>query len=173
VTDLKPVAIRTPSDPFQPARDRDGRDDGRKGHRCAGRRSPTGTLVGQSASATTECPSSQTVEVRDRDRWKSDEAALSQLGAHLFGETRRVEVRLPAALAQQAEAAWLREDLEEREDETPAIALTRARAGTWALIGLAVHERGRRTGEEVLVELDAWEIGRALDAAEEHGLLTR
>lgn len=111
--------------------------------------------------------------MRDSDRWPLDEAALAQLGAQLSSEPLLVEVRLPAALAKQAEAAWLREDLEGHEDETPAKAITRARAGTWALIGLAVHERGRRDGEDVLVEVDAWHVGQALDAAEEHGLLNR
>lgn len=41
-----------------------------------------------------------------------------------------------------------------------------------ALIGLAIEERSNRDEDDhVTVELDAWQIGMALDAAEQRGML--
>ena len=43
--------------------------------------------------------------------------------------------------------------------------------GTLALIGLAIQERGRPDADCIAVELDAWEVGNALEAADDMGLL--
>ena len=49
----------------------------------------------------------------------------------------------------------------------------RGQAGTLALIRLAVEQTSREADGDVAVELDAWFIGGALDAADEAGLLDR
>jgi hypothetical protein len=86
----------------------------------------------------------------------------------------RVSVRLPASLAARALAAWERDDSvnEISEDENHSERAVRHQAGNLALIGLAIENRsGASDGDQVTVELDAWQIGAALDAADEHQLL--
>lgn len=39
------------------------------------------------------------------------------------------------------------------------------------MIGLAIEERGRADDDHVVVRLDAWFIGGALDAADDSGLI--
>jgi hypothetical protein len=78
---------------------------------------------------------------------------------------------LPGELAQRAVAAGERDDGESRTDETADQILTRKRAAALALIGLSVQQRGVWHGNEVEVELDPWNVGAALDAADDHGLL--
>lgn len=69
-------------------------------------------------------------------------------------------------------AAWERDDSGgELVSENPQQRAIRHRAATLALIGLTVQEDGVAEGDEVAVELDAWYIGHALDAAEDDGLL--
>jgi hypothetical protein len=46
----------------------------------------------------------------------------------------------------------------------------RHRAGTLALIGQAIEQTGRPDGAEIVCELDAWNIGVAMDAADDQGL---
>jgi hypothetical protein len=41
-----------------------------------------------------------------------------------------------------------------------------------ALIGAALDERGRQEGDNVVVSLDAWFIGDALNAADDAGLIS-
>jgi hypothetical protein len=77
-----------------------------------------------------------------------------------------VEVRLPRDLADAAAAAWDRDDLGEIP-ETPEQRVTRHRAGSLALIGLAVKERGRLEGDEVVVPLNAGLIAMAVDASDD------
>jgi hypothetical protein len=79
-----------------------------------------------------------------------------------------VEVRLPRRLAEQALAAWQRDNSEEPlETETCEQRVERHRAGTLALIGLSITERGRWQDDEVVVELDPVFVGLAVDAADD------
>jgi hypothetical protein len=55
--------------------------------------------------------------------------------------------------------------------ETPEQTRLRRRSGSLALIGLAVIERGIVDGDDVVVEIDAWQVGAALEAADDAGLL--
>lgn len=104
-------------------------------------------------------------------RYNQDAAVLAEVGQAIFGQRTRVTVRLPRRLADKALAAWEWDDGSQPLGvETPEEARTRARAGTLALVGLCVQESGRPDGDEVLVDLDAWYIGTAYDAAEEAGL---
>ncbi len=105
---------------------------------------------------------------------RQDEAdLLAQIGRHLFGQELRIRVELPTALATGAVAAWERIDSGDTNAETLAARTLRQEAGALALIGLAVDERGATgTVDQVEVELDAWQIGMALDAADRRGLLT-
>jgi hypothetical protein len=83
-----------------------------------------------------------------------------------------VTIRLPKHLADQARAAWQREeDDESTEGETTEERTDRHRAGTLALIGLAIAEGGNDEGDDVVVDLSAWFVGLALEAADEEGLL--
>lgn len=89
-----------------------------------------------------------------------------------LGETLRradlppVEVRLPVALADRAVAAWHREDTVPLVDPGPlGDRRTRHLAGTLALIGLAITERGTLVGDEVVVALPIELAGIAMDAA--------
>ena len=71
-----------------------------------------------------------------------------------------------------ASAAWARDDLGDDEGERESARSARHQAGSLALIGLAVDERGVPTaGGQIEVEIDAWQIGSALDAADQRGLL--
>jgi len=80
----------------------------------------------------------------------------------------QVEVRLPRNLAELAVAAWERDDGEGPLDpETYEQSRQRNHAGTLALIGLSITERGRWEGDEVVVELDPVFIGNAVDAADD------
>jgi hypothetical protein len=56
--------------------------------------------------------------------------------------------------------------------ESPEQWPIRDRAATLSLIGLSIQEDGVEDGEDVVVDLDAWFIGHALDAAEEDDLLS-
>jgi len=102
---------------------------------------------------------------------QSEAELLAQIGRCLFGQDLRVRVQLPAALAMGALAAWQRDDTGGTEAESHAARAIRHQAGALALIGLAIEERGHIEGDQVEVELDAWRIGSALDAADERGLL--
>jgi hypothetical protein len=110
-----------------------------------------------------------------RAQWNDDATALAQIGASLFAQSTRLKVRVPRDLAEAALAAWTREDLESETDEQPEThdqATTRARAGSFALIGTAIEERGEPTDDDhVTVDLDAWFVGHALDAADDAGLI--
>lgn len=79
----------------------------------------------------------------------------------------RVQVRLPGSLAEAAVQAWERDDEAETAGETRVEATARSRAGTLALIGLEITERGRWENDSVVVDLSADLIGRAVDAGDE------
>jgi hypothetical protein len=108
----------------------------------------------------------------DYVQWAQDADVLARIGQALFPQGHRVTVRLPRQLAKEAAARWDRDDSgSPLPAETPVQAGTRGRAATLALIGLAVRDGGVNQGDEVVVELDAWFVGHALDAAEDEGLL--
>jgi hypothetical protein len=97
---------------------------------------------------------------------------LAQIGRSMFGQDLRITVELPAALAAAALAAWLRDDAGGTENESDAARTIRHEAGALALIGLAVEEHGAPAdSDRVEVDLDAWQVGCALDAADQRGLL--
>ena len=100
--------------------------------------------------------------------WGKDADTLAEIGRELLGQVRRVRVRLPRALAEAAVASWNRKDPdEELPAETPEQRTTRDRAATLSLIGLSIADGGVWAADEVVVDLDAWFIGNALQAAED------
>jgi hypothetical protein len=106
-------------------------------------------------------------------RYVTDAAVLAQIGKALLVQPTRVEVRLPRTLADLAVAAWTRDEDETSPDvdETADMVKARHRAGTLALIGASVEGGGTSDGDDIVVELEAWFIGAALDAADDSGLL--
>ncbi len=100
--------------------------------------------------------------------WRGEARVLGEVGAVLADQSLpQVEVRLPRGLAARAIAAWERHDGEQPPDpETHDQAAQRQRAGTLALIGLSITERGRWEGDNVVVELDPVFIGHAVEAAD-------
>ena len=113
-------------------------------------------------------------EDHTRDQWQQDEQALASIGAQLFRQPTEIEVRVPRALADEAVAAWQREDAEsfDSANESSDQRVTRHRAGALGLIGLTLEQRGRLDGDQVVVRLDAWFVGDALNAADDAGLIT-
>lgn len=106
---------------------------------------------------------------RDAQEYRASEArALADIGT-LLAEVHLpdVEVRLPGNLAEAAIAAWDRDDLDSASVETVDQRLERHRAGSLALIGLAINERGRWEQNGVIVPLNAGLIATAINAAEE------
>jgi hypothetical protein len=101
------------------------------------------------------------------DNFAADRAVLALIGAALRGQVAGADVRLPTALAHQAGAAWLREEVGVlAEVETAEQRAVRDDAGVLALIGLAVTDYGMADGAEVSVPLDADLIAAAVAAAE-------
>lgn len=104
-----------------------------------------------------------------RSVYQQEEAVLAEMGAALRGQQfPQIPVRIPRALAERAVTAWKRE-VEEGgtiSKEAPEERTARHRAGTLALIGIAVDERGQRDGEDILVSLHPEQIGVALDATD-------
>jgi hypothetical protein len=100
-------------------------------------------------------------------RYRDDARVLAELGASFGGvELPSVEVRLPVALAEQATAAWERDEYEDVPgDEDFEQQLLRHQAAVLALIGLAITHGGRRDGDEVVIELSAGLVGVAQDIA--------
>jgi hypothetical protein len=106
------------------------------------------------------------------EQYTHDAGLLGKIGAALFPQPTTLSVRLPKGLADLALAAWCREiDQGPLGPETAEQRTARYRAGTLALIGLCVENTGRADGDEIICELDAWYIGAAFEAADEHGLL--
>jgi hypothetical protein len=106
--------------------------------------------------------------------WAEDVQALAEVGRAIFPQPTRLLVRLPHRLAQRAVAAWEREAYEGPfVDEAAEQRAVRHRAGILALIGLSIEQGGVSAGEDVVVELEAWYVGAALDAADDAGLLER
>ena len=103
-----------------------------------------------------------------------DERLLVDIGAVLFDQETAVEVRLPRALADAAVEAWQRDEQDDGldlSDESCEDHIVRHRAGALGLIGAAVEDRGYAEGDDVVVKLDAWFMGDALNAADDRGLI--
>jgi hypothetical protein len=98
----------------------------------------------------------------------TEAATLAEVGAVLRAASLPpVEVRLPVELARRAVAAWERDDTAPLVDLEPlADRHTRHLAGTLALIGLAIQERGTQHGDDVVVALPVELAGVAMDAAD-------
>jgi hypothetical protein len=105
------------------------------------------------------------------ERHTEDAAVLAQIGRALFAQPTRVKVRLPRALADLAVAAWARDEHATRPEDSAKQITARHRAGTLALIGRSVQHSGTPDGADIVVDLDAWFIGSAFDAADDDGLL--
>lgn len=84
-----------------------------------------------------------------------------------------MEIRLPHPLGDAAVQAQQREDDGDAQldDESCEQRIVRHRAGSLALIGSAIDDRGRADGDDVVVRLDAWFVGDALNAADDRGLI--
>lgn len=112
-------------------------------------------------------------DVRDEeqyDRYRADARALTAIGACLAPQLGRVTVRLPRELAEAAVAAWQRDEPAGPGSGGPESARRHAlrdQAAELALIGLAISERGRREGTDVVVDLDIAAAGAAVRAAEQ------
>lgn len=105
--------------------------------------------------------------------WLRDESTLADIGAALNQQPTQVEVRLPRSLAGAAVQAWQRNDEDnfDSRGESWDQRVVRHRAGTLALIGAAIEDRGQAEGDDVVVKLDAWFVGDALNAADDAGLI--
>ncbi len=100
-------------------------------------------------------------------RWIEDARVLAELGRVLADvELPVVQVRLPRELADQAAAAWDRDDDHEGLlEESTELREYHGQAAVLALIGRAVHDAGHQPGEAVLVELSTDLIARAVAAS--------
>jgi hypothetical protein len=108
----------------------------------------------------------------DFAQWAVDGEVLAQLGRSLFSQRLKVSVRIPKHLAKEAVDSWERDDSGNLPSpESPEQATIRDRAATLGLIGLSVQQDGLEDGEEVVVDLDAWFVGNALNAADQDNLL--
>jgi len=106
-------------------------------------------------------------------QWLVDGGVLAQIGAEFAKQATGVEVRLPRALADLAVASWQRDDeLEDLDAESTDQRAIRCRAAALSLIGATLEVAGQPDGDEVVVRLDAWFVGDALNAADDAGLLT-
>lgn len=111
--------------------------------------------------------------------WARDAQLLAQFGQFLFAQPTSVRVRLPRALADAALAAWLREDEADTDTAQPPLRETaegraiRHRAGTLSLIGASIEDGGIVAGDHIVVEVDSWYVGLALEAADDAGLISR
>lgn len=95
-------------------------------------------------------------------RYREDSKLLAAIGEHVDAQVGRVTVRLPLAVARAAVDAWERDETGDIGEETREQHELRSRAGDLALIGLAISERGRQEGAEVVVDLNVSSAGAAL-----------
>jgi hypothetical protein len=111
--------------------------------------------------------------VTDEDyaRWALDGQVLAQIGRALMAQSLEFQIRVPRELADAAVAAWQRDSAGPLGEETEEQRSARHRGAYLGLIGLSLEERGRPDGDDVVVKLDAWFIGEALNAADADGLL--
>lgn len=100
-------------------------------------------------------------------RYRDDESALVAIGRALgHVELPTVQVRIPRLLAEQAVAAWDRDENEPVAEESLEQRIHRHRAGVLALIGLTIAQRGRWLDNEVVVDLGSALVAGATDAAD-------
>jgi len=102
--------------------------------------------------------------------WRRDARILGEVGKVLLGASLpKVEVHLPRALAEDAVAAWSRDDDDTSPlgHETCEQRIERRRAATLALIGLSITEGGRWDDTEVVVDLDPEDVGMAMEAVDD------
>jgi len=113
------------------------------------------------------------VSRHDYEKYAQDAAVLGEIGKVLFPQDTKLSVLLPRGLADQALAAWRRDEPggARTTEETPEQELLRTRAAYLALIGLCIENTAQPSGDDVICQLDAWYIGGALEAAEAQGLL--
>lgn len=107
----------------------------------------------------------------DYAQWELDGEVLAQIGRVLMAQSLEVEVRVPRELADAAVASWQRDGPETLGEESSEQRAARHRAAYLSLIGCSLEELGWLDGDEVVVKLNAWFIGEALNAAEQEGLL--
>ncbi|GAB2883093.1 hypothetical protein [Streptomyces mayteni] len=102
-------------------------------------------------------------------RYAAEATVLAAIGERLDTQLGRVVVRLPRALAEAAAAAWERDDPPEPGEPAPETHeqyAVRGEAAELALIGLAIVDRGRWEGDEVVVDLDIESAGAAIRASQ-------
>lgn len=106
------------------------------------------------------------------EQWAQDAQILQGLGSHFLPQCPDFQVRLPRNLADEALAAWQRDDEgDELANESPEQQRIRDQAATLGLIGLAIESTGIADGDDVVFRLGAWIVGNALTAADEAGQL--
>ncbi|MFC9856971.1 MULTISPECIES: hypothetical protein [unclassified Streptomyces] len=98
-------------------------------------------------------------------RYRADSKVLAAIGKQVDAQAGRVTVRLPRAVAEAAVDAWERDESGDLGEETSEQSALRDQAGDLALIGLVISERGRREGEEVVIDLDVVFAGAAVRAS--------
>jgi hypothetical protein len=105
-------------------------------------------------------------ETTAQRQYRRDAKVLGEIGAVLsHSELPTIDVRPPSALARLAVEAWERDDEGPLDPESYEQRIQRHRAGTLALIGLAVSEHGRPDGDEVVVALYPAIIASAVGAS--------
>jgi hypothetical protein len=77
------------------------------------------------------------------------------------------EVRIPKHLAEQALAAWTRDEDGPPAYETRHQRVCRHRAAALALIGLSIQERGKTVADAVVLDLATDLVAAAVNAAED------
>ncbi|GAA3215664.1 hypothetical protein ACFO1B_14720 [Dactylosporangium siamense] len=98
-------------------------------------------------------------------RYQEDRTVLRAIGVDLDRQVGRVSVRLTRSLAESAVAAWDRDETDEVGEESREECELRGDAADLALIGLAISERGKWDGDQVVVDLDVAQVAAALRAA--------
>ena len=109
---------------------------------------------------------------KNYEDWAEVAEKLHALAQKLLPQSPKVELRIPRVLADEAVAAWQRdEDPGELSEETDDQRSFRDDAATFALIGLAIEDSGFEDADEVIFKLDAWILGNSLEAADRAGRL--
>lgn len=90
---------------------------------------------------------------------------LAEIGTRVAAQAGRVTVRLSRELAEAAVTSWERNETGDVAEETHEQHTLRDQAAELALIGLAIAERGRWEGEELVVDLDVAAAGAAVRAS--------
>ncbi|GAA3038584.1 hypothetical protein GCM10020229_57290 [Kitasatospora albolonga] len=106
------------------------------------------------------------VDQEQYDRYRDDAKVLAAIGVRVDAQAGRVTVRLPRSVAQAAVDAWERDEEGGVGPESNEQYVLRDRAAELAFIGLAISQRGRWEGEEVVVDLDVASAGAAVRASQ-------